>query len=90
MKVINKIDNPDAKFCLYFLAFDGPNSVSHGKHWTDREGIIELTYVPVLPSISNVVLTPCQPQLRHRGQGWPSLPQWKRRATRIWTRLYLR
>ncbi|KAL1297790.1 hypothetical protein AAFC00_006326 [Neodothiora populina] len=44
MKLINKIDNPDAKFCLYFLAFDGPNSVSNGKHWTNREGIIELTH----------------------------------------------
>ncbi|PSK50453.1 lactoylglutathione lyase [Elsinoe australis] len=44
MKQINKIENPDAKFDLYFLAYDSPNSVSSGKHWTDREGIIELTH----------------------------------------------
>ena len=44
MKQINKISNPDAKFDLYFLAYDWPQSVSHDKHWTDREGIIELTH----------------------------------------------
>lgn len=44
MSLINKIDNPENKFCLYFLAFDGPNSVSSDKHWTNREGIIELTH----------------------------------------------
>ncbi|KAJ7843322.1 lactoylglutathione lyase-like protein [Mycena olivaceomarginata] len=44
MKLINKIENPDAKFDLYFLAYDSPSAVSHGKHWTDREGIIELTH----------------------------------------------
>lgn len=44
MKQINKLENPDAKFDLYFLAYDGPESVSSGKHWTDREGIIELTH----------------------------------------------
>lgn len=38
------MDFPDSKFCLYFLAHDGPKSVSSGKHWTDREGIIELTH----------------------------------------------
>lgn len=44
MKVINKIPNPDAKFDLYFLAYDSPKAVSAGSHWTDREGIIELTH----------------------------------------------
>ncbi|KAF2092189.1 lactoylglutathione lyase-like protein [Saccharata proteae CBS 121410] len=44
MKLINKIENPDAKFDLYFLAYDSPKAVSHGNHWTDREGIIELTH----------------------------------------------
>src|SRR2546430_8869843 len=42
MKQINKISNPDAKFDLYFLAYDWPQSVSLDKHWTGREGIIEL------------------------------------------------
>lgn len=44
MKVINKIPNPDSKFDLYFLAYDSPKAVSHGNHWTDREGIVELTH----------------------------------------------
>lgn len=44
MKVINKIPNPDAKFDLYFLAYDSPQAVSAGNHWTDREGLIELTH----------------------------------------------
>ncbi|KAJ7084608.1 lactoylglutathione lyase-like protein [Mycena belliarum] len=44
MKVINKMENPDSKFDLYFLAYDSPNALSHGKHWTDRQGIIELTH----------------------------------------------
>src|ERR1700761_4750412 len=44
MKVINKIQNPAARFDLYFLAYDSSNAVSSGKHWTDRQGIIELTH----------------------------------------------
>jgi lactoylglutathione lyase len=44
MKIINKLPNPDAKFDLYFLAYDSPKAVSHGNHWSDREGIVELTH----------------------------------------------
>jgi lactoylglutathione lyase len=44
MRVINKIPNPNAKFDLYFLAYDSPEAVSAGNQWTDREGIIELTH----------------------------------------------
>ncbi|KAJ6458589.1 lactoylglutathione lyase-like protein [Mycena vitilis] len=44
LKVIDKLPNPDAKFDLYFLAYDSPGAVSHGKHRTDREGLIELTH----------------------------------------------
>ncbi|CAK5281089.1 unnamed protein product [Mycena citricolor] len=44
MKLISKLPNPDAKFDLYFLAYDGPDALSGGKEWTDREGIIELTH----------------------------------------------
>jgi lactoylglutathione lyase len=44
LKLINKLENPDAKFDLYFLAYDSPKAVSHGNHWTDREGIVELTH----------------------------------------------
>lgn len=44
MKLINKMENPDAKFDLYYLAYDSPKAASHGNHWTDREGIVELTH----------------------------------------------
>jgi len=44
MMLVNKLDWPDAKFCLYFLAFDSPEADSHGKVWTDREGLLELTH----------------------------------------------
>ncbi|KAL9086851.1 MAG: hypothetical protein Q9159_003939 [Coniocarpon cinnabarinum] len=44
MKLINKLSNPDANFDLYFLAYDGPGAPSNGNHWTDREGVIELTH----------------------------------------------
>ncbi|KAJ6566254.1 glyoxalase I [Mycena capillaripes] len=44
MKLIQKLENPDSKFDLYFLAYDSLSAVSTGKHWTDREGIIELTH----------------------------------------------
>ncbi|KAJ9652488.1 Lactoylglutathione lyase [Neophaeococcomyces mojaviensis] len=41
---VNKLEFPDNKFDLYFLAYDGPKSASTGNHWTDREGVIELTH----------------------------------------------
>ena len=44
MKLINKLPNPDAKFDLYFLAFDSPKALNHGRDWTDRQGILELTH----------------------------------------------
>ena len=44
MKQINKLENPDSKFDLYFLAYDSPKAVSSGAHWTDRQGILELTH----------------------------------------------
>jgi len=44
MKVINKLDFEDAKFSLYFLAFDSPKAESAGNHWTDRESVLELTH----------------------------------------------
>lgn len=48
MKLINNIKNPDAKFDLYFLAYDGPKAESSGNHWTDREGIVELYVVIIM------------------------------------------
>ncbi|KAI9790134.1 MAG: Lactoylglutathione lyase [Piccolia ochrophora] len=44
MKLIDKLENPDAKFDLYFLAFDSPKATSHGNKRSDREGILELTH----------------------------------------------
>ncbi|KAL9113532.1 MAG: hypothetical protein Q9227_002270, partial [Pyrenula ochraceoflavens] len=41
---INKLEFPDNKFDLYFLAYDGPQSVSPEHHWSDREGVLELTH----------------------------------------------
>lgn len=44
MSVVRKLEFPDAKFDLYFLAYDSPGAVSHKKGVLDREGIIELTH----------------------------------------------
>ncbi|KAF8476089.1 Glyoxalase/Bleomycin resistance protein/Dihydroxybiphenyl dioxygenase [Kalaharituber pfeilii] len=44
MTLIHRMDYADAKFSLYFLAFDSPGADSHGKVWTDREGLLELTH----------------------------------------------
>ncbi|RDW85466.1 putative lactoylglutathione lyase [Coleophoma crateriformis] len=44
MKMIHKIEQPEAKFDLYFMGYDSPQSLSFGNHFTDREGLIELTH----------------------------------------------
>lgn len=44
MKVINKIEMPEARFDLYFMGYDSTKAASAGNHFTDREGIIELTH----------------------------------------------
>jgi lactoylglutathione lyase len=44
MTMIKKIEVPEAKFDLYFLGFDSPKAYSHGNHFSDREGLIELTH----------------------------------------------
>ncbi|GJC96602.1 lactoylglutathione lyase [Colletotrichum higginsianum] len=44
MKVVKQIQQPEAKFDLYFLAYDSPNALSANKSAFDREGIIELTH----------------------------------------------
>ena len=36
-----RLDFEEAKFSLYFLAFD---SAAEGQHWTDREALLELTH----------------------------------------------
>ncbi|WEW58186.1 Lactoylglutathione lyase [Emydomyces testavorans] len=41
---IHKLDFEDAKFSLYFLAYDSPNSLSGTRHLTDRNGVLELTH----------------------------------------------
>lgn len=44
MKMIKKLEQPEAKFDLYFMGYDSPKSVSGGNHFSDREGLIELTH----------------------------------------------
>lgn len=44
MSLIETKQMKDAGFDLYFMAYNGPQSVSKDNHWTDREGIIELTH----------------------------------------------
>ncbi|KAL9099836.1 MAG: hypothetical protein Q9163_004712 [Psora crenata] len=44
MTQIQKMEFPDSKFDLYFLAYDSPKAVSPGAHWTDRQGVLELTH----------------------------------------------
>jgi len=38
-KQVQKLEFPDNKFDLYFLCYDSPKAVSHGNHWSDREGM---------------------------------------------------
>ncbi|KAK0708119.1 Glyoxalase/Bleomycin resistance protein/Dihydroxybiphenyl dioxygenase [Lasiosphaeris hirsuta] len=44
MKLLKKLEFPEAKFDLYFLGYDSPTAVSGGKNIWDREGLIELTH----------------------------------------------
>ncbi|KAF6819200.1 lactoylglutathione lyase [Colletotrichum musicola] len=44
MSVIKQLKQPEAKFDLYFLAYDAPGAASAGRSTFDREGIIELTH----------------------------------------------
>ncbi len=44
MKQINKLSFPDNEFDLYFLAYDDVGSASEKAHWTDRQGVLELTH----------------------------------------------
>lgn len=44
MTVVKEVKMPEAQFDLYFLAYDSPGAVSHGKDAADREGVIELTH----------------------------------------------
>jgi lactoylglutathione lyase len=38
------LEHPDAKFDLYFMGYDSPKAVSAGNHFSNREGLIELTH----------------------------------------------
>ncbi|KYK55028.1 lactoylglutathione lyase [Drechmeria coniospora] len=44
MKLVLKLEYPEAKFDLYFLGYDSPKAASHGRPTVDREGLIELTH----------------------------------------------
>ena len=41
---IQKLDFPENKFSLYFLAYNSPASLQGDRHWTDRNGVLELTH----------------------------------------------
>lgn len=41
---VNKFSFPENDFDLYFLAYDSPSAISPGRHWSDREGVLELTH----------------------------------------------
>lgn len=42
MSLIKKLEFPDNKFDLYFLAYDSPGALSSGNTTFDREGVVEL------------------------------------------------
>lgn len=44
MKMIRKIEQPEAKFDLYFMGYDSPKALSSGNHFSNGEGLIELTH----------------------------------------------
>ena len=44
LSVVQKLEFPESKFDLYFLGFDSSEAPSRNRHWTDREGLIELTH----------------------------------------------
>ena len=44
MKQIQKMENPDSKFDLYFLAYDSSKAEEQGAEWTNRQGVLELTH----------------------------------------------
>ena len=44
MKHVKTLSYPENNFTLYFLGYDSPKAPSHGRHWTDREGLVELTH----------------------------------------------
>lgn len=43
MSLVKEIQQPEAKFDLYFLGYDSPKALSHGNVFSDRSGLIELT-----------------------------------------------
>ncbi|MCJ1360453.1 MAG: Lactoylglutathione lyase [Icmadophila ericetorum] len=44
LTLINKMEIEEAGLTLHYVAYDGPGAPCTGRHWTDRSGVIELTY----------------------------------------------
>ena len=44
MTMIRKLEQPEAKFDLYFMSYDSPGAASHGETLSNRQGLIELTH----------------------------------------------
>ena len=42
MNVLRKLEFPDNKFDLYFLGYDQPGALYHGRPAAGREGVIEV------------------------------------------------
>lgn len=79
LKQINKMENPDNKFDLYFLAYDSPKAASAGKHWSDREGKGDSLQPPMNYFHTRIRLTQCFPgivELTHN-YGTESDPSFK-------------
>jgi len=63
------MDFPDAKFTLYFLAYDSPEAESHGIGWTAREGVLELTHNYGTEDDANYKVNNGNDDEAHRGFG---------------------
>lgn len=44
LSLLEHLKFPESRFDLYLLAYDTPAAISHGRHRSDREGIVELTH----------------------------------------------
>jgi len=44
LTLIKTMAFPEARFTVYFMAYDSPEADSYGRAWTDREGLLELTH----------------------------------------------
>ncbi|KAL4811387.1 Glyoxalase/Bleomycin resistance protein/Dihydroxybiphenyl dioxygenase [Aspergillus unguis] len=65
---VQQLDFPENKFSLYFLAYNGPQSLQGDRHWTDRHAVLELTHNHGTESDPNYTITNGNTE-PHRGFG---------------------